>query len=377
VSSLDFRLDALRGSAPPLNHTARTVAALTVNPGCARRAVMDAAGADKTEIAAHVGFPSAFGQSPFAITRGVAFEAQVKANGCAELLRLLREELGLPVPEVAYIPLDSVGDNAGRNVRHRSTRAELLRAAREGDEPRTLFDHPMLRLRVGGHTVYLEPDLIAFQLGGHFHVIEIKSFAVIDGQADGEKVAAATKQAAVYILALRDLFAEDGLPADAVSDEVILVTPKDFSNRPTATRIDARKQLGVLRRQLSRITRIETLLDTIPPEVTFDLAADADGTFTRPREELSAAVAGVEARYQPSCLSHCELANFCRNEARAAGSVDVLGPTVRDDLGGLDTITTALALADESLSPSAEHADIALALRHAARLRSELIRGVA
>jgi hypothetical protein len=162
-----------------------------------------------------------------------------------------------------------------------------------------------------------------------------------------------------------------------VSDDVILVTPRDFSNQPVATLIDARKQLGVLRRQLSRLTRIETLLDMLPPDVTFDLAPDPDGTFTRPPAELAAAVGSVDARYQPGCLSHCELSGFCRNEARTAGSVDVLGPAVRDDLGGLESMATALALADGTRAPSADQADIASALRHAARLRGDVLGGVA
>ena len=38
-------------------------------------------------------------------------------------------------------------------------------------------------------------------------MVEIKSFSVIDGQADGEKVAAAAIQSAVYVMALRDLLA--------------------------------------------------------------------------------------------------------------------------------------------------------------------------
>ena len=98
MNSLDNRLDALRGNAKPLNYTARTIAALTNNPGCGRRTLMDAAGIDKTRVAAHVGFPTQFGMSPFALARGNAFEAQVKANGCAELLRLLRDKLGLRHP---------------------------------------------------------------------------------------------------------------------------------------------------------------------------------------------------------------------------------------------------------------------------------------
>lgn len=376
--TLDDRLDTLRGDARPLNYSARAVAALTINPGCGRRSVMDAAGVDKTKIAAQTGFPAPFGMSPFALARGNAFEAQVKANGCAELLRLLRDKLALPIPEVSYIPLDAVGDLVDRNVRYLRTRNALLEAARsKDDEPRTLFDHPMLRLRVGGHDVFLEPDVITFQIGGQFHVIEIKSFAVIDGQADGDQVAAATKQATVYILALRELLAEAGVPAEAVSHDVILVTPENFSFRPTATLIDARQQIGVLRRQLSRMTRIDTLLDALPAGITFDLAPDANGTPTRTRDELAGALGSVDARYQPSCLANCELAGFCRDEARIAQSVDVLGPTVRDDLGGLDTIGTALDLARGARTPSADQMEVTRALRHAAGLREALLGGAA
>ena len=189
------------------------MAALTANPGCARRALMDAAGADKAEIAAQAGFPQPASQSPFAIARGAVFEAQVKATGGADLIRLLRGTLGLALPEVAYDDLETVGGNTSPEVRYQRTRALLLRAARHPGDAGTLFDHPMLRLRVGGHLAYLEPDLIAFQAGGRFHVVEIKSFAVIDGQADEESVAAAAMQAAVYVLALRDLLTAEDVPA--------------------------------------------------------------------------------------------------------------------------------------------------------------------
>src|SRR5437879_1301867 len=101
-------LERLRGAAAPKSHNARTIAALTMNPGCSRRAVMDAAGIDKERLASYVGFPARFGQSQFAITRGNVFEAQLKANGCAELLQLLRETLELPIPEASYDDLESV-----------------------------------------------------------------------------------------------------------------------------------------------------------------------------------------------------------------------------------------------------------------------------
>ena len=143
-------LARIRGDVEARNHNARTISALTSNPGCNRRAIMDAAGIDKAKLAAYVGFPAQFGQSQFAITRGNAFEAQVKANGCAELLTLLREKLGLALPEVAYDDLESVGGNPSPEMRHARTRQLLGRAASAAEDAGTLFDHPMLRLEVGG-----------------------------------------------------------------------------------------------------------------------------------------------------------------------------------------------------------------------------------
>jgi hypothetical protein len=369
MNAVEARLDRIRGQVAPKSHNARTIAALTSNPGCARRAIMDAAGVDKQRLASYVGFAPRFGQSQFAIGRGNAFEAQVKADGCAELLRLLREHLQLPIPEVSYDNLDDVGGNPSLPVRHARTMALLGRAARSGADAGTLFDHPLLRLEVGGRPVYLEPDLIAFQLRGSFQVVEIKSFPVIDGQADGDKVAAAVIQSAVYVLALRDLLAGIGIGPEAVADNVVLVCPENFANRPTAALLDVRKQLTVLRRQLSRLERIETLLEVLPYSLTFDLEFDADGVPRRPADSVAEAIQMVEARYSPECLASCEMCFFCRDEAR--GSTASLGRDIRDELGAVDQVSTVLALADGTVEPSPGQADAAAMLQAAGRLRAE------
>ena len=369
MTDTEARLQRIRGTARPLDHNARTIAALTSNPGCARRAVLDAAGIDKQRLAAYTGFPAQVGQSRFAITRGNAFEAQVKANGCAELLRLLREHLDLPIPEVSYDDLELVGGNDSREVRYARSRSLLTRAAATSDDAGTLFDHPLLRLDVGGRTAYLEPDLIAFRLRGQFWIVEIKSFAVIDGQADGGKVAAAVTQAAVYVLALRGLLAELGYGPEAVSHEVVLVCPENFANRPTAVRVDVRKQLTVLNRQLSRLARIETLVAALPPELTLDLLADDAGVPQRPVLDIVHALDRIDARYAPECLSACEMAYFCRDEAR--GDTAALGRAVRDELGGIDSVNAVLGLAEGSLTPAPEQAEAAEMLRLAARLRAD------
>ncbi|MGH3249694.1 MAG: hypothetical protein ACRDOI_26300 [Trebonia sp.] len=364
---VEARLDRLRGRALPVNHNARTISALAANPGCHRRALMDAAGVDKQKIAAHLGFPAPFGQSRFAITRGNAFEARVKENGAAQLLTLLRDHLNLDVTEVGYTDLGEIGGNTSRELRHVRTRHGLT-----GPDygPRTLFDHPLLRLRVGGRHAYLEPDLIALRLDGSFHVIEIKSFPVIDGQADPAKVAAAAIQSAVYVRALRDLVAEAGGDPGRVSHETILVAPRDFASQPVATSLDVRRQLGVLDRQLTRMAKIEDVLDPCPQTLTFDLDPDGDGTPRRRREDLAAAIALVRPNYAPECLATCELCFACR--AEAAGSTGALGKSVREDLGGIEHNAQALALARGQL-PAPEQAEIAVQLLRAAQLREQLL----
>lgn len=373
MSLLNDRLAALRGLAPAKGHDARTLAALTTNPGCNRRALLDAAGVDKDAIAVHLGKPRPLAKSSLALKSGAIFEHQVKADGGAELLRLLRDVLDLPLPEAAHTDLAAVGtQDASCQVRHTYTRTAILEAIRSTSPNRTLLDHPILQLTVAGHPVYLEPDMVAFQINGVFHIIEIKSFAVVDGQADPTKVAAAVTQAAAYILALRELLEKEGIDKDKVSDHVILVTPRNFTRRPTASLVDARKKVASLTRQLSRLTRIEPLLDALPPHTTFDLALDQDKRPTRDHKALTEALQNVDARYTPTCRHFCDLAYFCRSEAREKGSIDVLGTAVRDDLGSTDHITTALRLADGSRAPAPDQTDLATALQHAHAVRSQL-----
>lgn len=432
----EARLRRIRGPLPPKRHTARTIAALTGNPGCARRAVLDSAGVDKGRLADAVGHPAPFGQSRFAISRGNSFEARVKADGCAALLALLGELLGVDLTEVEYTDLDGTG--AGdQDLRHARARAALCHAASRpsgdagpdrrdfggttedshdpggttddgwhsdgaaddghdsggttDDSPRlpapdgpttrasagdgaggghpdgSLFDHPLLRLEVAGQSVHLEPDLVAFQLRGVFHVVEIKSFAMVDGQADADKVAAAAIQSAVYVLALRRML---GRP-DAVSDRVVLVCPKDFTNTPTAALVDVRRQLLVLEHQLARLSRIDALLDGLPEDLSLDPGDPAAGRPGRPPERLLAALGWLPARYTPDCLSHCELSYLCR--AEATGSTAALGVSVREELGGVDTVAEVLGLAEGTLQPDEDRSDAAVLLRTAARAYADAV----
>jgi hypothetical protein len=345
----------LRGPATaPRPLDARALAALAANPGCRRRALLDAAGVDKGAVAEVLGAPAPFGQSRFAFSRGHAFEARVKADGGTELLRLLGAEGRAHVPD-----LTATGPEA-RAARTRLALAEAPPGAW------TLLDHPLLALEVAGSTAYLEPDAVAVAPDGAWTVVEIKSFPILDGAADPRKVGAAARQSAVYVLAL------DAVAEGRTRSSVLLVCPRNFSNQPTAEWLDVRRQLAVTRRQLARLTRIDAITSALPPGTTFDLAPDADGTATRPPGELAAAVDAVPAAYAPECLSTCELAFHCRARARGAGDVAALGRSLRGDLGDLTTVGAVLTAASAP-APTGPADPAAAALRRAAALRAEAL----
>ncbi|MET8358875.1 hypothetical protein [Micromonospora sp. NPDC005171] len=372
MTVIDDRLNAIRGAAPRKPHNARTLAALAANPGCRRRTLMDAAGVNKALIADRLGHGMTVGQmSSIALARGKSFEAQVKAEGGNDLLRLLRGHLDLPTAQAHYHDLNPADDDDRISARLRRSQSALEEAARASDPVGTMFDHPILQLTMNGVRVYIEPDLIAFKFGDRFHIVEIKSFPIVDGTADPGKVAAAAQQAAVYVLAMREMLQTAGLSPELVSHEVILVCPRDFTNQPVAELVDVRKPLASLRRHLTRMESMEALLSALPPGLTFDLVLDDTGQATRSPDDLAASVAQVSARYSPDCLESCELAGVCR--AEADGTVPVLGRVVREELGGIDSIAEAIALATGGRVPDDSQRQAAGLLRSAYQMRQHAL----
>lgn len=364
-TALRQRLAELRGPDVPAKALdARALAALAANPGCARRAILDGAGVNKAALASALGAPSAFGQSQFALTRGNAFEAKVKADGGAELLRLVHDKLD----RSAEPPADArVPDLTAAGPRGRTARTELeLREAAAHPGGWTLLDHPMLALDVAGSPAFLEPDAVVVHPDGSWTVVEIKSFPLLDGSADPAKVGAAARQAAVYVLALEEVAARlgaEGAPVPRVRHRVLLVCPRDFSNLPAASAVDIRKQRAVTARQLARLTRIEDIADALPEGTCFSPEL--------PSDELTAAVESVPATYAPECLSACELAFHCRARSRQEGAVTSLGRPLRAELGGLTTVEDVLAAARGEAGDPDDPA--VAALRRAAALRAEAL----
>lgn len=362
-------LDDIRGSLPRAHANARSVAALTENPGCTRRRVIDSAGISAHELAAKLGHPTLRGQSPFAIEGGNRFEDRLKRRSGYELLvDALAPYVELPKPpDLIVEDINRVGRlkdaGAWMDARVKRTDDVLARIARGDADAPHIVDHPVLRFDLAGATVNLEPDALAFRIGDHLELVEIKSYPIIDGQADPTKLSATAGQTAVYHMALRETLERLGFDPELLVWSVILVAPKNFGRAPVACRIPLRKKSLSLARVLQAVPRTADVLKTLPEDLTFDVDPDGNLDDAVLRAALTAAVRSVGALFVPECVQTCDMAKFCRQEAWRSDDPARLGRDARDNLAGVHSLADALRLAEHGPTDGeADLADVATAL---------------
>jgi hypothetical protein len=362
-------LDRVRGSLPRARASARSVAALTQNPGCTRRRVIDSAGVAAHLLAERLGHPTPRGQSPFAIEGGNRFEDRLKRRSGYELLvDALEPFVALPKPpDLIVEDVNRVGRlkdaEAWMDARVRRTDDALARIAAGQRSAPHVVDHPVLRFDLAGVTVNLEPDALAFRVGDKLELVEIKSYPIIDGQGDPAKLAATAGQSAVYHMALRGTLERLGFDPGLLEWSVILVAPRNFGRTPVAHRIPLKKKSMALERVLRAVPKTAAVMEALPEGLTFDVDPGGDLDEEIARAALGAAVASVPAFYVPECAQNCDMARFCRKEAWGADDPARLGREARDNLAGVHSLAEALHLAavgPENVDDSV--ADVAVAL---------------
>lgn len=364
-TTIEYSLATFRGHVPLKAPNARSLAAAIENPRCTARRVLDAAGVDKAALAARIGPSPTEAQSVFASNRGTRFEAAVKADSYAVLVDLLRRE-GFRVGTVRVLPLRALHPiNPGNPdvallARATATRHAIVDMVAEVVTAPNVIDGGAIRWDFGGATARLETDGIAWRIGSQIHVVEIKSFPIVDGRGDPEKVGAAAWQASVYVAAIADLLAAAGLDPDLVATDVLLICPRNTSLVPTIVCVDVARQVRALRRLLVGRMGVDEALARVGADATLDTTGLDDEAAAR---HLAGVLERLGTNYLPSCLAACPLSFHCRDHARGIGDPSGLGSDVRASLASVATLPRAVALADGAPAGVAETEAAAMLVR--------------
>src|SRR2546425_888908 len=110
---------------------------------------------------------------------------------------------------------------------HTDCNVAALAFAASVDMDQLLVGTPF-QAQVGGETAFFEADALAARFAGPIHGGEVKSFPVVDGRAEPDKLGAALDQISIYILLTQQLVAELGGDPDlAVSMTAMLIAPRN------------------------------------------------------------------------------------------------------------------------------------------------------
>ena len=318
----------VRGNAPERNPNVRTLAAFADHTDCALAALGFAAKVDFDRLMVGTDYEAPFGQSPFAFARGLSFERRVAADGYAPVLSLLREHLGFSEDAARVVNLREGFQRNRKGLRERAIagRDLIAKVVHGHAEAPNLIDGLVLTTSLGGIEAFFEADNVAAAEGGPIRPGEIKSYPVVDGRADPDKVGATLDQLAVYSLLLAEVIVDvGGDPREHLSSVALLITPKNVGLTPTMSTRDISRQVRRTERLLARLPDPTQLAAAVPAGVSFGSIADTSTDANQRIDTFHRVADGIGTAYKPSCLSSCGAARLCRERAFGAGSPCVSG----------------------------------------------------
>jgi hypothetical protein len=368
-------LDAVRGQAPRTRPNVRRLAAYANVHTCPTAAVAFAAGVDSNRVFTGSRLEMPFGQSPFAIGRGVAFENLLRQYGHAELRRVLTEGLGVDFAHAAVENLRQgyQPNRIGLAMRASVTKGRLKDVVTGPPEP-IVLDGAVLRAEIGGFTGFFEADEMAIGVGGQILVGENKSWPIVDGRpTDEDALGSALDQAATYALLGRRTLDDAGIDPSLVSGDVVIVTPKNTGLTPILHRQNVDGRIRRIERLLAAVPDVAELAAETPADLTFEGVADASASDDDRLAVFADITDRLGSTYEPgSCLTSCGFAWACRECAFGTGDPAVAGGPVARALPGVVTLGRVAELG-RGAPPSAVEAPAAGPIARAGRLYDEAV----
>ncbi len=365
-TDLSERADDLRGRAPRRSPTVRALATISRHTQCGVASAGFAAGVDFGLLLRGTDLVMDFGQSPFAFSRGKTFEAILARDDYEAVFTLLREQLGFAPSDTRAVNLRKGfrRNRVGMSDRAIATQALLSRMVRGDAMAPNLVDGAVFETEVGGVVAHFEADTLAARSGGELYPGEVKSFPVVDGRADPEKLGAALDQASVYaLLAMRAVDAVGGDP-HLISTKVLLITPRNVGLTPMLSTMQVSRRMERIEELFARVPDVREVGEMLPEGLTFDLVAEAAGNPDGRLEVLGSIAEALGVSYGDSCLADCGLARFCRSRLHAADDPAVCGRAMTRLLPCVATMARALELS-HGASPVGREEAVALQLSRA------------
>lgn len=332
----------LRGSLPAVGLNARGIERVARNPDCERLVALTLA-----SVSPSVALQALFGEtaqdarSPVAMAAGHRFESLLFEHAAAALVSLYTAAQRLP-QDVSVLDLSALGSTRSPEGRARireGTRDVLSRALAGEAVPRVLLK-PRLMLEVGATEHEVEPDALVWSVGEPFYrVVEVKAYPDRGGKTAPDDLRGACRQAAVGVVALRQLLSALG-------------------DKNSCGRVPSRCDL-VLQRpgraegSLHPMTLAGEVssLDRLLPSLPARLAALSGRLSDRSLDDREAFLT-LEKHWRPDCRSECALAAKCRSEMRACGDPALLGTAARETLRPVGSVVIALDLVRGRRAPA-------------------------
>ena len=339
---------------------------------CPTAAVAFAARIDTSRALAGTSMEMPFGQSPFAIGRGVAFEALLRRHGHAELRRVLTEGLAT---DFSFAAIENLREGyqpnrAGLRMRATVTQTRMAEIADGPPEP-VVLDGAVLHADIGGLPAFFEADEMAIGVGGQIIVGENKSWPVVDGKpTDEDALGAALDQAATYVLLGWQTLQQAGVDPACISDSVVLVTPRNTGLAPSLHRQDVASRIRRIERLLSAVPDVQETAAATPASVTFDAVADQTLPEAVRLDAFGRSPTCSGGSRAASCLTSCGFAWACRQRLFADSDPGLVGGLVARALPGIASLSRVAELGQGApASPAEEPAAVPLARAGRARRR--------
>lgn len=373
TAAIEARLAEIRGTAKRRSPNVRVLAAYAGLSECKLASLGFAARVDFDSMLEGTRYEAQFGQSPFAFQRGNLFEHLLRKDDYAATREVLRGLNGFAADTAKVVNLRKPSFTAdAMSERAQATKEQLALIVKGTKHAPGLIDGAVFETWIGGLPARFEADAVAARGDGLIHAGEVKSFPVVDGRGDPDKIGSALDQVAVYILLMKQVIAELGGDPESVSDEALLITPRNVSLRPTLSRMSVHRKVRRIKRLLETVPSSAELVDTLPTGLGFAPVADTKADEGTRIEALRKIAVRTGTAYGPGCMSSCGNARFCRAEAFSASKPCLVGPQAVRQLIGIESLTRAADLADGARASTSEQ-PAADPLARATRLHDLLV----